>query len=281
MLTPQEIETYHRDGIVVPDTRLPDPVLAEMRAALERLIADNSHASSDFLLCPHLIHDAAQDFGDFQPIRGDRAWLDFACRDEILDMVAQVIGPDVILWGTTVFGKPAGVGKETPWHQDGEYWPIRPLETCSVWIALDDAGPENGCLRVIPGSHRDRRLRGHHARPGDDLTLNRELDADELDESQARDVVLEAGQMSLHDIYLLHGSDANTSGKRRAGFVLRFMPASSVYDHALGHVMARRPGVAIDLGNRAILLVRGRDASGRNDFEVGQAADREAEAALA
>ncbi len=100
---------------------------------------------------------------------GDRVWLDHAAMPEVLDMVGQVIGPDFLLWGTTVFGKPAHSGKETPWHQDGEYWPIRPLATCSVWIAMDAATKENGCLRVIPGS-RDKRLMGHDTNNSDGLT---------------------------------------------------------------------------------------------------------------
>ena len=277
MLSEREVALYHEDGIIVPDYRLPDDVLAEMREALDRLIANNPETPSDFLLSPHLVHDAALEVPGTKPIKGDRIWYDFAVRSEILDMVEQLIGPDIILWGSTLFGKPAGTGKATPWHQDGEYWPIRPLETCSVWIAIDDVTPENGCLKVIPGSHRDRSLRRHHDLTDQDVTLNLELDADEFDESQARNVVLQAGQMSLHDIYLLHGSNANTSGNRRAGYVVRFMPSSSHFDHALGQSMVG-PNARANLGNRAIFLVRGQDACGRNDFKIGHDVDRAAAA---
>ena len=274
MLSQSEIERYHERGFVVPDYRLPSDVLSEMRAALDRLIADNPQVASDFMLCPHLLHDASQDMEGVVPLKGDRIWLDYATRPEILDMVEQLIGPDIILWGTTLFGKPAGVGMATPWHQDGEYWPIRPLATCSVWIALDDATPENGCLRVIPGSHKSKTLRRHHSSPDRNLTLNLELDADQFDESEAVDIVLEAGQMSMHDIYLLHGSSANSSGKRRAGYVLRLMPASSHYDHALGLEMAPR-NAKTNLGKRAIFLLRGADKAG-NDFRTGPDLDRPA-----
>jgi hypothetical protein len=273
MLSEDEVARYREDGIVVPDYRLPDDVLAEMRAALDRLIANNPGVESDFMLSPHLLHDAALDLPGVTPLKGDRIWYDFAVRPEILDMVEQLIGPDIIFWGSTLFGKPAGKGKATPWHQDGAYWPIRPLATCSVWIAIDDATPENGCLRVIPGSHKDRRERAHRDLEDRDVTLNLELDPSEFDETQARDVVLEAGQMSLHDIYLLHGSNANTSGKRRAGYVLRMMPASSHFDHALGRRNVG-PNSRANLGNRAIFLVRGRDACGKNDFEIGHDVDR-------
>ena len=145
-LTDDEVARYHRDGVLVPDYRVPGALLARMRDALERLTERNRHMSSDIMICPHL------QTGSTQGLEGGREWLEFAAIPDLLNMTAQLIGPDIILWGTTVFGKPAGSGKETPWHQDAQYWPIRPLATCSVWIALDHSTPENGCLRVIPAA---------------------------------------------------------------------------------------------------------------------------------
>ena len=101
-------------------------------------------------------------------------------------MVEQLIGEDIILWGTTIFGKPAHGGKATPWHQDGAYYPIRPLETLSIWIALDDAVPDNGCMRFIPGSHKDRKIFSHHWEEDQDLTINRVCDSEHFDEASAR-----------------------------------------------------------------------------------------------
>jgi len=273
MLTQQEIDTYRRDGVLVPDYQVPADMLQDMRGALDRLLAANPGRSSDSLLCPHLQSGGAIVVAGVPPVSGDPVWMSFARQSDILDMVAQLIGPDIILWGTTVFGKPAQRGKETPWHQDGQYWPIRPLATCSVWIALDDAGPENGCLRVIPGSHNPGTLRSHHQAPGSrNLTLSLELDEDEFDESQARDIVLKAGQLSMHDIYLLHGSNANRSAQRRAGFVLRLMPATSHFDHELGHDIARQNIGTSDFGNRALFLMRGTDTNGHNNFQIGHGA---------
>src|SRR5689334_21157569 len=119
-------------------------------------------------------------------------------RPDLLDVVERVIGPDIILWASTVFCKEAARGLEVPWHQDGQYWPIRPRATVTVWVALDDATPENGCMRIIPGSH----LMGdfaHEVSDREDLVLNNVLSDRRLDLSTARDVVLEAGQISLHD----------------------------------------------------------------------------------
>lgn len=261
-LSAEEVSRYHEDGIVIPDYRVPDELLQRMRAALGRLEAANPHITLDNIVCPHLPHAGVQG------IEGDPEWLEFARHPDLLNMVEQLIGPDFLLWGTTVFGKPPHSGKETPWHQDGEYWPIRPLATCSAWIALDDATPENGCLRVIPGSHREQRIRAHHTEDGDHLTLNQALDTGEYREEDAMDVVLEAGQLSLHDVYLVHGSKPNRSSKRRAGFVCRFMPTTSHFDHALGAEIQRRSKV-VDFANRRVILMRGRDACGLNDFTVG------------
>ncbi len=151
-LSAEELWRFHNDGFVVPDCRLPQDVVAEMREAYDELLSANPGFSSDFMLGPHLETTGAQG------VRGSRRWLSFVTRPELLDMVEQLIGEDIILWGTTIFGKPAHGGKATPWHQDGAYYPIRPLETLSIWIALDDAVPDNGCMRFIPGSHKDRKI---------------------------------------------------------------------------------------------------------------------------
>ena len=116
---------------------------------------------------------------------------------------------------------------EVPMHQDGHYWPIEPLATCTAWIAIDDSTVENGCLRVIPGSHAQRRLFAHQKLDREDVVLNQSVADDALDETSAVDVQLSAGQLSLHDVYLVHGSNANRSTRRRAGVAIRYMPGTS------------------------------------------------------
>ena len=155
---------------------------------------------------------------------GPNPLLELARDPGILDVVEQVLGPDLILWIVRILCKPPGDGQEVPWHQDGQYWPIRPLATCSVWIALDPATPENGCMRFIPGSHKREALYRHQVISRENTALDQEVVPEELDESRAVDVVLEPGQLSLHDIRMIHGSAANRSGKRRLGLILRYFP---------------------------------------------------------
>jgi ectoine hydroxylase-related dioxygenase (phytanoyl-CoA dioxygenase family) len=182
--------------------------------------------------------------------------------------VEQLIGPDIILWGCHVFCKPAGDGHETPWHQDGHYWPIRPLATCTVWVALDASTTENGCLRVIPRSHLARTSHPHLHEDRLDLVLQQRLPESAFDAGTAVDLPLQPGQMSMHDVYMIHGAAANHSARRRAGVALRYMPGTSVFERDLDPV-AGRSGVTTAFATRPLWLLRGRDRSGRNDFRVG------------
>ena len=237
--------------------------LAAIRDAYERLLEahkEDPGFSPDLILGPHM----TSGYG----IAGDPVWLDFARDPEILDMVEQVMGPDIILWGVTIFGKPARQGKATPWHQDGDYYPIEPLETTTVWISLDGSTVENGCMRVIPGSHKPHRVYKHHREERSDLTIAQVVDSDQVDLESADDLVLEPGQLSIHDVYLVHGSNANHSDKRRMGLVLRYMPASSYYNHGGGE-KTEQQGSRHGYSQRALFLLRGEDRCGRNDFSLG------------
>ena len=197
----------------------------------------------------------------------DLGFLNHARDPVILDMVEQLIGPDICLWNMSFFAKPALDGKKTPWHQDGQYWPIRPLATCTVWIAIDAATPENGCLRYLPGSHKAGRLMAHERKDDPNFTLNQELRPEEFDESRAEDLILEAGQMALHDVYIAHGSEENRSAHPRRGMTMRMMPTTSLYDRDRARAMHGERG-GQDMSHHSIFLLRGEDRSGRNDFRL-------------
>ncbi len=248
MLTETELRRYHEDGFVVPDFRLPDARIDEIRENHARLV--HSHPQfTDY--CPTLLSY-------------DASFLDYARDDALLNMVEQILGPDIALWNSSFFAKPAKVGSRTPWHQDGEYWPIRPLATCSVWIAVDDSNSENGCLQVIPGSHQTRELKPHHVNNAKGLALPLELDEDAFNQDKAASIELEKGQISLHDVYLMHASEPNQSDKPRRGMTLRFMPTTSIYRRDIEMKMG---GSALTQ-QRSLFLMRGRDVTGENDFRI-------------
>ena len=250
MLTETQIEQYQRDGYVIPDFALD--------AAIVREVA-NLHA--------HLL-DKHPEFADYCPalLGYELGFLNFARDERILEMVSQLIGRDFALWNCSFFAKPAGVGRRVPWHQDGEYWPIRPLATCSVWLAIDPSTTANGCLQVIPGSHKQAALLDHEHNDSQDLALPLELKPDQFDASAAVPIELKPGQISLHDVFLAHGSDANLSEGSRRGMTMRFMPTSSVYDRSIPH--HRNTSSRLHMSQRTLFLMRGRDLSGRNDFSM-------------
>ena len=261
-LDPEAIAQYRSQGWVVPHFRLPEARVAAMTEALATLLRENPGVRPEKLVSAHVEGDNGEG------VRGSRDFLELARDPEIVELVSDVLGDDLILWGCHVFCKPAAEGYETPWHQDGHYWPIRPLANCTVWVALEESSRENGCLRVIPGSHAAGQLHEHLHEDRNDLTLNQRLAAGSFDEASAVDIELQPGEMSLHDVYMIHGANANRSTKRRTGVALRYMPTTSVFERDL-RPSEGKTGLAVDFANRPLWLVRGRDRSGRNDLEVG------------
>lgn len=263
-LEPAELECYRRDGQVTPRWRLPAAQVARLQDALARLVAARPDLKPDFIPLPHT------PWGDKAAEPLAREFFEFATSPALLDIVEQLIGPDIVLWASAMFCKPAATGLEVPWHQDGQYWPIRPRATVTAWIALDDVREDNGCMRVIPGSHLLGDF-GHEISDREDLVLNNVVNDPRLDLSTVRNVELEPGQFSLHDVNLVHGSLPNRSGRRRAGYAIRYMPATSHYDRAIdmGRISALS---ALDFAQRPIWLLRGVDRCGRNDFAIGHTA---------
>ncbi len=262
-LSIEEQQRYQEQGYVIPQYRLPPGKLAELRDAVDWVIENNPQARPEHLVSIHVVNNQPE------RIKGHKSFLDLTADPAILDLVEDAIGRDIILWGAHLFCKPVLTGMEVPMHQDGEYWPIRPLATCSVWIALDDVTRENGCMRFIPGSHKSQTPYAHERQDRDDVVINMEIDKATYDVASAVDIELEAGQMSLHDIYLIHGSNANRSNNRRAGLALRYMPASSHFIRDM-FPPSEKTGLRIDFAERPLLLQRGRDVSGKNDLKTGR-----------
>jgi len=261
-LTPEEIAHYQREGYVVPQWTLPAAQVAAMRDALDELIRRNPGVRPEKLVSAHVEGDNGEG------VQGVAQFLALARDPQIVDLVSGVIGNDIVLWGCHVFCKPASEGYETPWHQDGHYWPIRPLATCTAWVALEPSTRANGCLRVVPRSHAARTLHAHLREDRNDLTLNQRLAAGSFDEAQAVDLELQPGQMSLHDVYMIHGAVANRSAQRRTGVALRYMPATSLFDRSLKPVDGQS-GVPVSFATRPLWLVKGVDRHGGNDFATG------------
>ena len=154
----------------------------------------------------------------------DPEFYALATRKNVLDVVELALGPDIVLLSTGFFDKRPGSANEfVAWHQDTMYWGLDPPLAVTVWIALDNSNVENGCMRILPGTHRHGLLpHSVSKQPGNVLAHDQEIPTEYLDESTAVDLILEAGQASLHHGELVHGSNPNCSTRRRCGMTIRF-----------------------------------------------------------
>ena len=153
-------------------------------------------------------------------------WVDRLTRHPaILDAVERVLGPDILAWNSVWFVKMPGDPTYISWHQDGAYWGLEPMEVLTAWVALGPATRANGCMRVLPGSHRGPALKQRDTfAPDNALSRGQEIEV-AVDEAQAVDLALEPGQMSMHHLWIVHGSDPNRSAVPRVGLAIRYVAA--------------------------------------------------------
>lgn len=200
------LPTFQRDGVVGPLPLL-DPAQAAAFAAgawaeLGQDPANPGPSSARLAAWHH---------------HQDWAW-DLATHPRILDTVEELLGPDIVLWAMFCWYKPPRTGKRIPFHQDGAYWPIEPKKNITAWIALEPTTRANGCLQVIPGSHRQD---FSHV-PVTDQRSWFGQGAAGYDASQARVLEMPAGSVVFFDEHCLHGSDANDSDRARLACSLRY-----------------------------------------------------------
>ncbi len=155
----------------------------------------------------------------------NNAHLVFRCMDEIafnrtiLDIVEDLIGPNILLWGSVLFIKEPETEAHVSWHQDAAYMGLEPHDFVTPWLALSPSNPKSGCLRVIPASHHAP-LRQHRDTFAQHNILTRGQTV-EVDETRAVDLVLRPGQASCHHPRIIHGSKPNSSQQRRIGVALQ------------------------------------------------------------
>ncbi|MFT4716990.1 MAG: non-heme Fe2+,alpha-ketoglutarate-dependent halogenase [Paracoccaceae bacterium] len=216
-LTSAQIEAFHRDGFVSPIDVFTEEQAQELRYALEA-------AEEKW---PEAMKGGAR----------NNAHLNLMCLDEIVhnsalvDAVEDLIGPDILNYGTVLFIKEAHDPGFVSWHQDARYMGLEPHVGITAWVALTTASEESGCMRMIPGSQGD--IRDHNDTYGEENILTRGQEVQDVDESKAVSTPLKAGQMSIHSARVVHSSLPNRSNDRRIGFVIQsFMPPYVQQKHA-------------------------------------------------
>lgn len=232
-MTGIDVARYEESGVLFPIPVLSDAERQRFRSDVEELEAQfAARAKPTYFGQCHL---------NFR-------WAYELCTHaRVLDAVEQILGPDILVHSTTLFSKHPG-GKFVSWHQDSFYWRLSEPSLVSAWIALSDSTIENGCLRVQPGTHRQQ-LEHVSVKSADNMLDTGTTVNVQYDEARAVDVVLRAGEMSLHHANLVHGSKPNRSTGKRVGFAVRYVA----------------PHVRQGRAHHEVVLARGRDRYGHYD----------------
>jgi non-heme Fe2+,alpha-ketoglutarate-dependent halogenase len=232
-LTPEQIAAFNRDGYLAGIRIFSEDEMADIRAYFDELLARTLAAGGD----SYSISTAHLRYGRV---------YDLLTHPRIVARIKDLLGQDVIAWGSHFFCKMPGDGKRVSWHQDSSYWPLTPSMAVTAWLAIDDATIENACMRYIPGTHHLGHLT-YSLSENDEANVLNQTVAGAESFGEPVNVELKAGEISIHSDLLLHGSEANQSSKRRCGLTLRYCPA----------------GVRAGLGwNAKGVVVGGRDESG-------------------
>lgn len=226
-----QIDAFARDGFLFGFDAVSEPDARGLRTKLESYEdAIGAPASTRLRVKAHL---------------GFPWMVELASNPRVLDVIEDLIGPNIRLYLSSLWAKGARDGTFVSWHQDSAYYGLEPHDEVTTWIALTPSNRTNGCVRVIPGSHDGPDFSHVETRDPANLLSRGQTIAD-IDDSRAVDMELRAGQFSVHHEKLVHGSDPNRSDNRRIGIAFMYVPT---------HVRSV-------IGRRASILVRGVDRFG-------------------
>lgn len=212
-LTPAQIDAFNRDGFISGIQLFSEDEIAEQRDYFDEILAEAMAAgkSSYSINMAHMKYARV---------------YDLISNPRIVSYARDLLGEDVVAWGCHYFCKLPHDGKVVTWHQDASYWPLTPSRTATVWLALDDADRENGCMQFIPGSHLHGHIEWRRSDDDESNVLDQTVDRPEQYGGEPIYIELKAGEASIHSDLLLHGSEANHSDRRRCGVTLRYCAAA-------------------------------------------------------
>jgi non-heme Fe2+,alpha-ketoglutarate-dependent halogenase len=214
MLSQTQVEQYRHDGYLFPFPALTAAELAECNDGLLRFESwlgkpvnkgDFRWRSASYVILP---------------------WVDALVRHKrILDVVEDLIGPDILVYTATWFIKEAKSPTFAAWHQDATYFGLEPYEHVTAWVALSEADAEAGCMEVVSSHGRPRQM--SHAALGLQNSINGAGQAivEPFDERDAAMMALDAGSFSLHHTLCRHRSAPNRADHRRVGLGISYIPA--------------------------------------------------------
>ena len=217
-LSSNQIKQYEQDGYVAPIDVLSKDEAKEIRDEIEYI--EKKWPEELVGLGRNYVHLISPVFNKI------------CYKPKILNVVESIIGQNILICGTTLFIKNANEQGFVSFHQDAKYIGLEPHNWVTAWIAVTDANEENGCMRMLAGSHKEN-LRHHNQKFDENNLLTRGQTIENVKIEETNPVILKTGQMSLHHPKVVHGSGLNKSGDRRIGFVVQSYIGTNV-DQVLG-----------------------------------------------
>ncbi|MER7518592.1 phytanoyl-CoA dioxygenase family protein [Streptomyces sp. NPDC126499] len=243
--TADQKAAFDRDGFLFPVDVLSAGEAAELASQVENHIRES-----------RLVGGIVSTFAAAPKVHVLQPWAERLVRDpRLLDIARSMLGPDLLVWSTNIFVKNPGEQVDYAWHQDALTYDLErgTRGGVRVWLALTDTGPENGTLRYAAGTHREGVFRHVRTAAESATRVGDEVDVD-VTGCELHDVVLSAGQCSLHDMLVVHGSGGNSTERPRIAFAIDYLSTR-----------VRPTG---DLPDSA-MLVSGQDDQGNFQLERG------------
>ncbi len=246
MLNEEQVRRFREAGFVKGGQVYEAEAVARLRERLETVMAGRSAGSPERMT--NMLGKAEQVVVQIVNIwAADELFREHIYHPPICEMAAQLMATDVVrVWHDQIQYKPPHSGGPTNWHQDHPYWPIlQPADLVSAWVALGDATVENGCMWMVPGSHRWGPHKGGTIGtdpdgfcPTPDLSL--------LPGGVTTDPVpceVRAGEVMFHHCLTWHGSPPNRSDRERPAIAVHYMPGYTRYEPTGSHIMEHRVDV--------------------------------------
>jgi ectoine hydroxylase-related dioxygenase (phytanoyl-CoA dioxygenase family) len=234
-LMPEDVQQFRREGYLKIDKRvIDDEHLTVLREHYDTLFAQKRGTTGEGLRNLAVIGDSenSEDIDSDEEMlqimemwRYNEEYRKLLYHKPLLDIAESLIGPDIQLFHDQALYKPAHHGGEVYWHQDNAYWQCDPPNLVSIWIALDDADEENGCMNVIPGSYLEG-LAAHGRAESEKGNVPALLQVD-TDIERAVPVPVEAGGAMVHHCMTLHQTNPNRSSRDRRAMVIHYMPSGT------------------------------------------------------
>ena len=213
VLSADEIKRYHDTGLIFPKRVMTTDDAENYLAQLESYESNTGGpVNGKWRYKSHLVFP----------------WFDQLMRHPaILNLVRSLLGNDLMVWTTHIYPKEPGDGRFISWHQDSAHWGLDSNQVLSVWVALTDATRENGCMRMLPGSHHNGQVEHQDTRDSNNILTRGQTISNDIEEDRSVWIELKAGEVSVHHVDMFHASTPNQSNQRRVGIAIRYITPSA------------------------------------------------------